>query len=85
MQKTRNIVSNCRPSRLPPHGRNRPPVHDQNANGKVDAKWYGAPKEAYGMSTNPEPRRGRPKFEDGVFTLGEEPLSLKIVMRGGKR
>lgn len=60
-------------------------VHDQNANGKVDTKWYGAPKEAYGMSTNPEPRRGRPKFEDGVFTLGEEPLSLEIVMRGGKR
>jgi len=60
-------------------------IHDENNNDEFDRKWYGKPKEAYGMSTNPEPRWGRPKFDDGVFTHGKEPSSFEIVMLGGKR
>ncbi|WP_210432318.1 DUF2141 domain-containing protein [Iodidimonas gelatinilytica] len=60
-------------------------IHDANGNGKMDSKWYGKPKEAYGMSTNPEPRIGRPKFDDGVFQHGEEMQTFELVMRGGKR
>lgn len=60
-------------------------IHDANDNGKVDRKWYGKPKEAYGMSTNPKPRRGRPKFDDGAFLHGEEMQTFELVMRGGKR
>ncbi len=60
-------------------------VHDANNNGKVDTRWYGKPKEAYGMSMNPRSRFGRPKFDDGAFTHTDEPQTLDIVMRGGKR
>ena len=60
-------------------------IHDENNNNQFDRKWYGAPKEAYGMSTNPKPRFGRPKFDDGAFIHGEEPGSFEILMRRGRR
>lgn len=60
-------------------------IHDENDNNEFDRKWYGKPKEAYGMSRNPKSRFSRPDFEEGAFTHGEEPSSFEILMRGGDR
>ncbi len=57
-------------------------VHDENENGEMDMRWYGAPKEFYGASNNPEKRRGPDRFEDAKFEVAEAPLALEIILRG---
>lgn len=55
-------------------------LHDKNENGKLDFKWYGPPKEGYGASNNPPPRMGPPKWEDIVFEIAEEDMSISIKL-----
>ncbi|MEL6363635.1 MAG: DUF2141 domain-containing protein [Pseudomonadota bacterium] len=57
-------------------------VHDENTNGKLDLRWYGAPKEVYGVSNNPPLRRGPDRFEDARFDVGEDDIELSVVLRG---
>ena len=55
--------------------------HDENDNGKLDFKWYGAPKEAVGTSNDPPPHWRRPTFEEGAFDVADEPLEIVIHMQ----
>ncbi len=59
--------------------------HDGNNNGKLDFKWFGAPKEAVGTSNNPPPHWRRPKFDEGAFVVGDEPVELVIRMLSAAR
>jgi len=43
--------------------------HDENQNGKLDKNFMGIPKEGWGASTNPRPKRRAPKFEEAKFDL----------------
>ena len=56
-------------------------LHDGNENGKMDRSFFGIPKEGYGVSRNPKPRLGPPRFTDAVFTLGSDAEVVEIDMR----
>ena len=58
-------------------------LHDKNANGRFDFKWYGPPAEAYGNSNNPPPRLGPARWRDIVFDVGDEDVTLSIRLQGG--
>ncbi len=42
-------------------------LHDENANGRMDTTFFGAPREGYAVSGHPTKRLARPDFEDAVF------------------
>ena len=44
-------------------------LHDENNNGKLDTNFLGIPREGVGMSNNPPPRRGPPRFAEAAFRL----------------
>jgi uncharacterized protein (DUF2141 family) len=44
-------------------------LHDENENRKLDRKWYGAPKEQWGMSNNPTVHASAPSFDQSRFAL----------------
>jgi len=56
-------------------------LHDENTNNKMDTTFFGFPKEGAGVSNNPKPRRGPPRFEDAEFVLGKEALKLQIKLQ----
>jgi len=47
-------------------------LHDENENRKLDRKWYGAPKEQWGMSNNPPVRMSAPSFDQARFALNAD-------------
>ncbi len=51
---------------------------DVNDNGKLDTNWIGIPKEPVGVSNNPRPRMGPPRFHDASFTMSES--EQKVVV-----
>lgn len=53
---------------------------DENGNHKLDSGWLGIPKEPVGVSRNPRPRMGPPRFDDSVFEMGDKDLTLEITM-----
>lgn len=55
--------------------------HDENANRKVDKKLLGIPKEAIGLSMNPELKLARPKFEETAVKLGMSGVDLWIELQ----
>lgn len=55
-------------------------LHDENGNGKMDTRLLRMPKEPYGFSNGAKPRMGPPKFEDAVFDLAEEDLTVAITL-----
>lgn len=53
-------------------------LHDENANGKMDTNFFGAPTEGYGASNNARGSMGPPKFDDAKFVhKGLTTLRLK--------
>lgn len=54
-------------------------LHDFNENGRMDFETNGMPKEPYGLSNNTL-SMGPPRFEDAVFTVGTEDITLHISM-----
>ena len=55
--------------------------HDENDNGKMDTRIFPPiPREPVGTSNNAPPRMGPPKYEDAVFTLGEDGVKLPIKL-----
>jgi uncharacterized protein (DUF2141 family) len=44
-------------------------IHDENGNGKLDTSFIGMPKEPVGVSNDPKPRMGPPRYKDAVFQL----------------
>ena len=57
--------------------------HDENANGKLDSKAFGIPKEGFGFSRDPKIRVGPPRFKDTVFAItgagSERVITIKLV------
>lgn len=52
--------------------------HDVNDNGKLDTNWIGIPKEPVGVSNNPKPRMGPPRWKDASFTMTEPPYKVVV-------
>jgi uncharacterized protein (DUF2141 family) len=46
--------------------------HDENNNGKLDTDFLGIPHEGVGVSNNPQPRRGPPRFAEAAFRLSPQ-------------
>ncbi|MCC6965217.1 MAG: DUF2141 domain-containing protein [Nitrospira sp.] len=55
-------------------------LHDQNVNGQLDTNFLGIPKEPTGTSRNVKGHFGPPKFQDAVFTLTSEALTITITL-----
>lgn len=55
-------------------------LHDENANLKMDTKFFGLPKEGYGFSENPRLWFGPPSFKNASFQHSSE-QHLTISMR----
>jgi len=53
--------------------------HDKNGNKQMDFEPNGMPKEMYGVSNNVM-NMGPPQWNDAKFEVGNEALSLDIVM-----
>ena len=56
-------------------------IHDKNENGKFDMRIFPfpKPKEGAGVSNNHR-RKGKPKYEKALFTVGKENTSLQIEL-----
>jgi uncharacterized protein (DUF2141 family) len=55
--------------------------HDENHNGKLDKNFLGIPKEGWGASTNPRPKRRAPKFEESKFELTGPAQTIEISVQ----
>lgn len=55
-------------------------VQDLNENGKLDKSFVGMPKEPLAFSVIKEIPRGKPKFADCSFQVGEEDVELTISL-----
>ncbi len=55
--------------------------HDRNGNGKLDTGAFGVPKEPYGFSRDARGVMGPPAFDDAVFDVPAEGLSLVIHLK----
>ena len=66
---------------LPPGKYAAAVVHDENANGKLDTNFLGIPKEGYGVSNNPKPRRRGVTYPESEFTLPTAGASISISMQ----
>lgn len=57
--------------------------HDENSNGKLDAKAFGIPKEGFGFSNDPKIRIGPPRFKDASFAITgagpERTITINLV------
>ena len=56
-------------------------LHDENGNDRMDTGRWGLPAEGYGVSLNPQPRMGPPRYEDARFSLDSDLVELEIEMR----
>jgi uncharacterized protein (DUF2141 family) len=56
-------------------------IHDKNENGKFDMRWFPfpKPKEGAGVSNNHR-RKGKPRYDKAVFSVGEGTKSLLVEM-----
>jgi len=55
-------------------------LHDENANGKMESDWLGRPKEGYGVSRDARGSFGPPSFEDSMFDVKSDTVSIAIQL-----
>ena len=55
--------------------------HDENDNGELDSGFMGRPKEPYGFSNDARGKLGPPSYDDAVFSLDIDDLSLEIMVK----
>jgi uncharacterized protein (DUF2141 family) len=55
-------------------------MHDEDNDGEMKKSLIGIPKEGIGMSNNAKLTFGPPKWEDAVFDVGDEDVSLEIAL-----
>jgi len=55
--------------------------HDVDGNRKLNKKWNMMPEEPFGLSNNPEPKFGFPKFDDSAFTTDGSGADITIELR----
>jgi uncharacterized protein (DUF2141 family) len=53
-------------------------LHDEDKSGKMTKGFLGMPKEAIGISNNPRSYFGAPDYEDAVFPLKENNITISI-------
>lgn len=54
--------------------------HDGNSNGKVDANFFGIPKEGYGVSNDPRPKFRAPRFAEArVLIVRDTTLTIRMT------
>lgn len=53
-------------------------IHDENNNGALDTGWFGIPKEGFGASNNPKPKRRPPTFAEARFAFTPEEAAITI-------
>lgn len=56
--------------------------HDANGNGALDKTRRGVPREAYGFSNDPPPRRGPAPWNDARFEIGPGETRIEITLHG---
>ncbi len=56
-------------------------LHDENRNGKMDTGLFGIPKEGYGVTNNPKPRRRAATFGEATFVLPPAGRSIDISIQ----
>jgi uncharacterized protein (DUF2141 family) len=66
---------------LPPGRYGASVLHDENANGKMDTNFLGIPKEGYGVTNNPKPKRRAATFEESRFILPPEGATMTISLQ----
>jgi uncharacterized protein (DUF2141 family) len=52
--------------------------HDENNNKKMDANFFGIPKEGVGASNNARGHMGPPKYQDAKFTFNGKRQTIEI-------
>lgn len=52
--------------------------HDENANGRLDATFWGRPKEGVAVYRESDMRFGAPSFKDSVFNFTNKVLKAEI-------
>ena len=55
-------------------------IHDKNNNGSLDKNMIGIPTEPYGISMDGKSMFGPPSYEDAVFKVGKQNLTLDISL-----
>lgn len=55
-------------------------LQDMNGNRKLDTNFIGIPTEASGSSNDAPAKWSAPKFKDAVFTVGDQPIELRITL-----
>lgn len=54
-------------------------VHDEDNDGKLRTNFLGIPREGVGVSNNPAPRMGPPRWDDAKFTLeGDRTMTIDV-------
>jgi uncharacterized protein (DUF2141 family) len=66
---------------LPPGEYGATVLHDENMNAKMDRNLIGIPREGYGVTNNPKPRRRAATFKESLFTLPAEGATLTISIQ----
>ena len=56
-------------------------LHDENGNKKLDTNLIGIPKEGYGVSNNPKPKRRAATFQEARFTLPPGGASMTVSIQ----
>lgn len=55
--------------------------HDVNSNGKLDANFFGKPKEPYGFSNDARNRFGIPSFIESRFIVESSDIQITITVK----
>ena len=72
------LVFECR---LPPGKYAASVLHDENGNGQMDMNLIGVPKEGYGVTNNPKPKRRAARFDEALFDLPPEGREMTISLQ----
>jgi uncharacterized protein (DUF2141 family) len=75
---TDSLVFECR---LPPGKYSASVLHDENNSHDMDKNFIGIPKEGYGVTNNPKPRRRAATFREAQFDVPPESAELTISMQ----
>ena len=69
------VVFTCE---LPPGEYGASVLHDENLNDKMDKNLLGIPKEGYGVTNNPKPKRRAATFQESLFKLPSQGATMTI-------
>lgn len=73
-----DLVFECR---LPPGKYAASVLHDENKSGDMDTNLIGVPKEGYGVTNNPKPKRRAARFDEALFDLSPEGREMTISLQ----